>query len=215
MPTRHSRGDSSASLRRAIRRKAVFREAQLQGTVLDESDCREADFRGADIRGASFKGVLLSDAKFDNAHQIPTAISDHLVDGRYRGPDPLPMTADFTQKSAREHKVFISAPSRLDKVDQIAFDQVLIGLQGAGFEAVRLLPPAYGRSAPMSDVAKKTRSCVPVVVFGPPWNHLEAGIAVGLDKPLLVMVTVIDMTGSGSPAALSERVSAWVRAWES
>lgn len=247
---------SSASLRRAILRKAVFREAQLLGTVLDESDCREADFRGADIRGASFKGVLLTDAKFDNAHQIPTAISDHLVDGRYSDPNPLPMTAAFTQKSATDHKVFISAPSRLDKIDQIAFDQVLIGLQGAGCEAVRLLPPAYGRSAPMSEVAKKVRSCVAVVVFGPPqfasvssadgslnvasqsipistpWNHLEAGIAVGLDKPLLVirqgaqggvfdvpdhprMVTVIDVTGSGALAALSEKVSAWVRAWES
>lgn len=247
---------SSASLRRAILRKAVFREAQLLGTVLDESDCREADFRGGDIRGASFKGARLSRARFDSAHQVPSAISDHLVDGRYCGPDPVPMTTDFNQRSATDRRIFISAPSHLDKVDQIALDQVLIGLQGADFEAVRLLPPDYGKSAPMFDVAKKIRSCSAVVVFGPPqfasvisadnsldvagqpiatstpWNHLEAGIAVGLDKPLLVIrqgaqggvfdipdhprvVTVIDMTGSGSLAALSEKVSAWVRAWES
>jgi hypothetical protein len=246
---------SSASLRRAILRKAVFREAQLLSTVFDESDCREADFRGADIRGASFKGALLTEAKFDNVHQIPPAISENLVDGRYCGPDPLPMTTDFSQKSAADRKVFISAPSRLEKVDQIALDQVLLGLQGAGFEAVRLLPPAYGRSAPMSEIAKKIRPCVAVVVFGPPqfvsvsstidgadvtaqptpmstpWNHLEAGIAFGLDKPLLVirqgaqggvfdipghpqMVSVIDMSGSGSLAVLSDKVSAWARAWE-
>jgi hypothetical protein len=245
---------SSASLRRAILRKAVFREAQLLRTVLDGSDCREADFRGADIRGASFNGALLLDAMFDDVHRLPTVISENLVDGRYRSPDPLPTTTDLTQQAAAEHRVFISAPSHLDRVDQIALDQVLMGLKGVGFEAVRLLPQAYGRSAPMSDVAKKIRSCGAVVIFGPPqfvsvspaddapaitpqpiamstpWNHIEAGIAVGLDKPLLVlrqgaqggvfdipdhpeMITVLDMTGPGSLAALSERISAWVRAW--
>lgn len=245
---------SSASLRRAILRKAVFREAQLIRTVLNESDCREADFRGADLRGASFDGALLLGARFDDALQVPQVISENLIAGSYASPEPV-ATAMACADVKQDLRVFVSAPSYLSRFDQIALDQVLIALSAAGLEAVRLLPPAYGRTAPMSDIANRIRSCGAVVIFGPPqfvstpssndtnpelsgrsmlvstpWNHIEAGIAVGLDKPLLIvqqgsrggvfdvpdhaeMITVVDVSESGSLVALDDKISAWARTW--
>jgi hypothetical protein len=200
---------STGSLRRAILRKAVFRDAQLLRTVLDEADCKDADFRGADLRGASFKGSLLLGAMFDSARHIPAVISAGLDSNRrYCTADPLPATTAV--EDIEEHRVFISAPSHMDRADELVLEQVLIGLTNAGFEIVRVLPPAYGKNAPLSEIAHKIRSCEAVVVYGPPqfrvqretggsvkashildmstpWNHVEAGIAVGLDKPLLVL----------------------------
>ena len=242
---------SAASLRRALLRRAVFRDAQLLRTVFDDADCRDADFRGANLRAVSFKGALLLDAMFDNALQVPPEISANLVAGRYGSDEPAPAATESPQTEANQ--IFISAPSHLDRVDEIALEQVLIGLKGAGFESVRLLPQAYGKSAPLSAVANTMRPCVAVVIFGPPqfhfvseavdsapnsashplamstpWNHIEAGVAVGLDKPLLVlrqgssggvfdvpdhpeMLTVLDLTTPGSVGELAERVSTWAR----
>jgi Pentapeptide repeats (9 copies) len=245
---------STASLRRAILSGAVFREAELVRTIFDNADCTKADFRGANLRGASFNGALLKGARFDNAHQIPAAISANLgPDGRYGSPEPLAAPTDFTPAEAPERRIFISAPSHLDRVDEVALEQVLVGLKAAGIEAVRVLPAAYAKNAPMSQVARKIQSCGAVIIFGPPlfhfacevdpsgsiashplamstpWNHIEAGMAVGLEKPLLVlrqganggvfdlpdqpeMLTVLDVTAQGSVVELADRVSAWARA---
>lgn len=202
---------SAASLRGANLQGAKFRNSQLCGTTLEDADCTEADFRGADLRGARFGGAHLQGARFSGARGIPAPIIEALDQGVFTASGRVPRTPKPGQKEAQTAKVFISAPSRLTTADNVALQQVILGISRSKAEVIRHLPAAYGVSAPLSDVTQKIRDCVGVVIFGPPqfavtgegdarsttssdlrvlstpWNQLEAGIAYALEKPLLIL----------------------------
>ena len=244
---------TGASLRGALMFKTTFREANLARCVLDGADCREANFDLANLREVRLNGTRLRGATFRGAMNLPPGLVSQLdADGVFVGeefdrvPAPSPV-------GAGARRAFVSAPSVLAEMDQIALEQIMHGVTKAGWDPVRYLPFQYNHANPPAGVLGQIRDCDAVIVFGPPqvrihvgsfaqsvgvpeevrdqvapspWNQLEAGMAVGMDKPLLVVrriaeggvldlesnfptLRLIDLGLTGQLSKLSESVIRW------
>lgn len=204
---------SCASLRRAGLKGAQFREATLADAILIDADCTGANFQYANLRGTRFDGALLDGAKFTDANHIPPCIQKRLDDaGVFRGP---PTCADAPgDVAASRYDVFISAPSTMRPSDRVLLDHVTRTIDGTGAKPRRFQREDYGPTPPLEEIARRVRTSRGLLVFGAPqfkvtsgvlregtpeetpvdaadlptpWNHIEAGIAVGLGKPILLV----------------------------
>ncbi|MCL1890921.1 MAG: pentapeptide repeat-containing protein [Coriobacteriia bacterium] len=244
---------STASLRGACLRKAQFKRAQLVGTVLKDADLRECNFDLANLRGASFDGALLAGASFVGANHIPSSIVDLLdKDGVFAG-DSVAPSIQPTNGPLQSGRVFLSRPSQCDKLGLVMVGQICQGITAANMEIVTFPPDEYGIGAPLDEVKQRINKCDAVIILGvpqieavqatlragtdrertidrallaTPWNHIEAGIAAALDKPILIIrdevnegifeigdqphaVTIIDVSGDESFAQLNSAVADW------
>jgi hypothetical protein len=206
---------TGASFRRADLRRAVFYEANLTDVVLTGADLRAANFRCADLAGVRLDGALLDGADFSDARHVPPGISDHLDDGKFTCPpherfvppvrEPSPMTAPV---------VFLSSPSVVDASHRAVQELIVGALRDRGASVKRIERHEYSPSSPFGLVVSTMRECWGVVVVGlgqlqvkeaclrpgtaeqqvirdlslpTPWNQIEAGMAVALGLPLLVV----------------------------
>jgi hypothetical protein len=205
---------TGASLRGANLRGAIFREAHLARAVFIDADLTGANFTGADLRGTKFQGAFLHGARFVGARHVPDVISSGLdATGQYSRAEPVPREAT-SQLPAERLSVFLSAPSVVEDSDRILLAMVERGLAQANVELVRFLPHEYGLVPPLEEVTRRIAGSHGVVVLGTPqlrargasfrlgtgdeqtgltlalptpWNQVEAGIAAGLDRPILII----------------------------
>lgn len=245
---------SLCSLRGAQLQGAQFREAHLAETTFVDSDCAGANFEFANLRGAKFGGAKLSGAKFGGASHVPQSIVERLnEDGVFvadMASSPLAVPAIVA-----EFGIFISAPSVTNESDRMVLERLVSAVSAAGAVPRQRLPEDYGQTPPLEEITRQIAASNGVLVFGPthlvvtrgllnggssgerqvcsvrlptPWNQVEAGIAVGLGKPVLVVsggatggvfdlqeepdaLKHLDLTRVGVLRKLDVEVAEWVR----
>lgn len=206
---------SGASLKGADAQKAVFYQARMHNTVLSEADLQQADFREADLQGAKFDGASIYGAKFAGARNIPEALDRKLTteDRVYRdtavfhpGPASCPVgVQDF---------VFVSKPGYLSSTQQQRLTSLLQKLEPECLHPQKLERRDYPNFGAIREVQRRMSGCVGAIIYGPPqlrvargswrlgtpeerqlrdadfassWSQIEAGMAVMLGIPMLVL----------------------------
>jgi hypothetical protein len=211
---------SMASLKGAQARHAVFYQARLHNTVLKTAHLEYANFYEADLRGASFEGCHLAGANFSAARNIPAALKAKLNEkGVYYEESPFHPVRD--SKAAPELHVFISKPGWLDYHQRQQIEFLQSKLQERNMQPRALERPDYPTFGVMAQVQRLLSECHGAVIFGfkqleideglwrkgtpeekrlkhvylaTPWNQIEAGMAVMLELPILV-VSERDVSG--------------------
>jgi hypothetical protein len=243
---------SAASMRGAKLVDAQFVGAQLVGTVLKEANLTGCNFQSANLRDAIFDGATLTKANFTHARNVPRSITE-LIDpttGIFTG-----CIAPATTSTAQDGHitVFLSCPSCYSKDFQILITQISQSLAALGADLVTFPPHEYGAGAPLDEVKQRIAACDAVIILGipqlvvidgvwrsgtevecaiskislaTPWNHIEAGIAAALDKPILIIrdkviegvfeigdqphaVTILDINAADPKTPLSAAVTEW------
>ncbi|MFT4086040.1 MAG: pentapeptide repeat-containing protein [Gordonia sp. (in: high G+C Gram-positive bacteria)] len=206
---------TGASLRGVDARGAVFKRAQLVGSVLDGARLQGCDFSDANLKNCSFEGALLLGARFDGASGVPASVLDGLdAEGRYASAAPVQPIGRVERGAVTEVRVFLSKPSTYGSTGDFIEAQIRSGVAAAEARLVTFPPEEYGVAAPLEEVKHRMTRCDAVIVMGvpqyeaealtwragtpeerrltnavlaTPWNHIEAGMAAALDKPLLVV----------------------------
>ena len=178
-------------------RGASFAGAELAGADFSGADLREADFAGADLKGASFEGARLAGARFEGASNVPAG-------ARTGG------GGDW----AGARRVFLSRPAVLTIEQRLLVDRVAHALEQNGADLVRLDRTDYPVSGSLEEVRRRMSGCAGLVVVGlaqlvvaegtlrpgtqeqaevrgarlaSPWHQLEAGMAIAMQLPVLVL----------------------------
>jgi hypothetical protein len=200
-----------ASFVEAIARHASFRGARLEKAVFTGADVRGADFGRADLTGADFGGARLEGAVFTDAANVPESVDRRL------GDDCVAIAGDEAVEVRR--RVFLSQPAVLTPEQQALADRVSHVIETGGAEVVRLRRQDYPASGSCAEIRRLMGRCnaaaiigvpqlavavgtfrpgtseeaeVRDMVFATPWNHIEAGMAIAMDLPILVVRNVGD-----------------------
>lgn len=202
---------TGASLKNASARGAAFYQARLNDTVFNGADLEDANFYEADLDGASFRGASLNRADFGAARNIPEEVLAHLDrDGKYgagRG-------AGAEQPERAAPTVFVSRPGELTADQAQLVDRLVKMIDDEGFDAVQLSRPEYPKFGSLSEVRRLLGGSSGAVIVGvgdllvkegswrtgtsdernvdgqpwsTPWSQIEAGMAIGLNLPVLIV----------------------------
>ena len=201
---------SGATLRGAIANDAVFVEAVLASTSLKDAQLARADFRRAMIDSVSFDGATLTGARFAGATlrnvTFPANHGANLEGSIVQQAHDPGSTPPLT--------VFISRPSLLNRAQEQQLESVCKILSRSGCMFEQLLPAHYDQTSVLSNLTKRIRKCQGLVAFGfssmhiaqgsfrpsteqsstiqdvklaTAWNHVEAGMAIMLKMPVLLL----------------------------
>jgi hypothetical protein len=204
---------SGASLKQANARGAVFYQARMHNAVLSEADLREANFFEADLKGAKWDGARLMGADFTCARNVPPALAEKLdKQGKYTDTEPFP--AAHSAAETVVVRVFISKPGYLSDQQQQCVASLVTRLESEGMSPQILERPDYPNFGVLAEVQRLMGDCAGAVIFGfkelevrdavwrvgtpdekqvkamslsTSWNQIEAGMALTLGLPLLVM----------------------------
>ncbi len=204
----HGKG---ATFKAARLRGTVFRGATLHEANFEAADLTGADFEDADLTRASFVDADLQDASFTNA-KIETAdftgarnLSESLRDR---------LGLDGTETEGSRPAVFLSAPSDRAPRDDAVIAAVRRQLDDLGLCVEVFERDRYPATGGTGEVLRVLRGCVGLVGFGfaslevasgtnrprtasateilderrsAPWVQIEAGMAIALGLPLLLV----------------------------
>lgn len=203
---------SFGSVRGSNLTRAQLYEARLVGTVLKAAHLEGANFDFADLTGASFAGSHLRGATFRGARGIPPSVLDGLEGDTYAGDSPL-STGSEDDTNVRP-SVFLSVPSAGDQGAFGVVEVVAQTIEECGVDVHRVHVEDYDAASPTQDILRRITACDGVVVIEvpqlhvsngtwrpglpgaraltevwlpTPWNHIEAGMALGMHRPLLVI----------------------------
>jgi len=204
---------SGASLKKGNARGAVFYQCRMHNSVLAGADLRDAYFYEADLKGARFDGALLTGANFECARNIPPALANKLdKHGVYKDTEPF-QPPRLTAGTAPA-RVFISKPGYLSYQQQQCVASMIARLEAEGMSPQTIERTDYPNFGVLSEVQRLMGDCAGAVIFGfkeleikdgvwragtpdekqirgsclsTPWNQIEAGMAVTLGLPMLVV----------------------------
>lgn len=204
---------SRASLKRAKANGAIFYQARLHNTVLTGAELHDANFFEADLKGAKFDKARLHGAVFKCARNIPAGVASKLDEkGVYK--DTEPFEPPKAASEVTETRVFISKPGVLDYQQQQFLDALLTRLEAEGINPQTLERPDYPQFGAIGEVQRLMTDCAGAVILGfkqlevrdglwrpstreekevkdqyfsTPWNQIEAGMAMMLGLPILVL----------------------------
>jgi uncharacterized protein YjbI with pentapeptide repeats len=219
---------AGASLKGANASGAVFYQARMTDAVLRKADLSGANFFEADLLGASFDGAKLAGASFERARNLSAALSPHIKDNHWDGPEvftPSPGTA----RSAAP-VVYMSKPGCLDAHQEKIIALVCGWLESQGLTTSTLERMDYPTTSVFSELRRRISGCTGAIVFGfaelrisdglwragtaeearisgqawsTPWNQVEASMAAMINLPLL-LVAEPDVTNGVFDPALDE-----------
>lgn len=225
---------TGASLKGATAAGAVFYQSLLRRTVFKNADLRGANFFEADLLDARFEGAALEGATFADARNVPAEVLAGLdAAGVHRGAEGP--SAPAAEESARERplRIFVSEPGRLSPPQRQAVARVEDALRDERLELRRVGRDDYPVANPIGEVCRAMSGCDGVLVIGlrqleiergvwrrataeeapvadqasaTPWNQVEAGIAVGLDLPVLVLRDAGVVGGVFDPGSAGDRI---------
>ncbi len=203
---------SDGSLKGASARGATFYGTRMVRCVLSGADLREAEFFEADLRGAGFTGAHLAGARFTRCAGLPDAVASGIdADGVFAGSGPVPPP---DAREPRPARFFLSRPFLLAPGQLAVVDQVTSTLTRGGAQVVAIERRDSSPAGVLADLKQVMSGCAGVVVIGlrqlevwdgrsregttadeqitglalaTPWNHAEAGLAVGLGLPIFRM----------------------------
>ena len=224
---------SHASLRDAHASGTIFVEARMEGTVLRGADLRGANFRNASMRGADLRGACLRGAQFDGADLSGAKVDEaDLRAGLFRRARVQPDAPDAACRPLAP-VVFLSKPGVVSEAQRRWLVMAEGLISDAGFALSKLDPEDYPSSGALAEVARRIRACHGAIVLGlpdievqkgawrpdtpasgnldrrwlaTPWSHVEAGMAIGLGLPVLLLADDDIRDGVFAPAIEGEQV---------
>ena len=203
-----------ASFIESTARRAGFCEAKLEKASFTNADLRGADFRGAALLGAGFDGARLAGAAFKDARGVPESVALRLGADGVHSDDDVP--------HAPSRRVFLSGPAVVTAQQQALVDRVAHLIEEHDGEVVRLSREDYPASGSCAEIRRLMGGCtaaaivaVPQMVvregtfrggtpeaapvrdtaFATPWNQVEAGMAIALDLPVMVVRSQVEAAG--------------------
>ena len=206
---------SAASFKQALAPGATFYQARLAHTVFKGADLTGANFFEADLQGAQFANATLDGADFRGARNIPAEIAAHLdAQGRWVAQPP-----DAPAAASRDAplRVFLSRPALMRAQAMAAVELTKQQLSKIGkIEFIELARSDYPAFGALAEVRRLMSGCAGAVVLGvgeleigeatwrggtaderklqdtslpSPWTQIEAGMAIGLNLPVLLLAT--------------------------
>lgn len=196
---------------------AVFYHAILFNTQIKNCDFTSADFRGADLSNARFRKVILKNADFTGAINIPEEISGNLVNGKYAGDTPVTTSSKKSGKT-----IFFSMPGCLSKKDEILTKDYKKILEDKGFDVIYYQKDDYPQFGQFNKIRQSILDSSGMIAFGlkqinikdgvyhpdtnqevqmadkwlpTPWNELEVGMGLMNNLPILLVKDPVIETG--------------------
>lgn len=221
---------SYASLNHLKLHKTKFCQANFFQTRFKWCDLTEANFKGADLYKASFGNCELEGALFLNAKNIPEEIFAHLdKDGVWR---QNPTTT--YQKPQEKKKVFISCMGTLTLEQTVFLNSLINLLEECGVEYERYTREKYRKSGQIGLIRNEMAQCNGAIIVGfksilveqgqfrpnseesrkltdinisTPWSGIEAGMALAIGKPVLIITDEILSDGIFDPEINDKSIS--------
>ena len=213
--------DFSYALIEGLEGSAIFYRSILFCTQIKECNFTGASFCQSDLTNVCFKNVILKDADFTGAMNIPQDIEMKLIekDGKRIYPDE---TAVSAKQNKLDKCVFFSMPSVMNKENELLTKDYKKELEGMGFTVLYYIKDDYPSFGQLSKIREKILASSAMVVFGfkqtyvheatfrpstndeatwnnkwlaTPWNEIEVGM--GLMKGMPIMLVKDPHIGMG------------------
>ena len=163
--------DLSYALLQHIQGNAIFYRAILFCTRIKDCDLTGANFCEADLTNVRFDRVILKDADFRGAINIPQAIAEKLVqvdlkDGNHKMiyPDAAPVTA---KRASLDKTIFFSMPSIMSKEDELITKDYQHYLEkDLGYHVIYYVRDDYPSFGQLGKIREKVLYSSAMVVFG-------------------------------------------------
>lgn len=212
--------DLSYALIEHVDGKAIFYRSIFFCAQIKNCDFSGATFRETDLTNACFKNVILKDADFADAVNIPETIEKVLIeqDGKRIYPHVEPVTA---KHSSFDKSIFFSMPSVMSKDNELLTKDYKVYLEGLGYKVIYYIKDDYPCFGQLNKIREKILASSAMVAFGfkqtnihdatfrpktnneekwndkwlsTPWNEIEVGMGLMKGMPiLLVKDPLIDM----------------------
>lgn len=205
--------DLSYALIEHVNGKAIFYRSILFCSQIKNCDFSGATFREADLTNVCFKNVILKDADFAGAVNIPETIDKELVllDGKRIYPHAEPVTA---KHSTLDKSVFFSMPSVMSKENELLTKDYKAYLEGLGYSVIYYIKDDYPSFGQLNRIREKILASSAMVAFGfkqtnihdatfrpqtnneekwnnkwlaTPWNEIEVGMGLMKGMPILLV----------------------------
>lgn len=200
---------SYALLENIIGHNIVFYKSVLLCTQIKNCDFTGANFVGADLTNTTFKNVILKDANFSGALNIPEEISKKLVDGVMKDAEPITAKPHKTGKS-----IFFSMPGVMAKEDEIMTKDFKSLLERKGYDVIYYSSDSYPNFGQFNRVRESIMHSSAMVAFGlkqlnihkasyrpgtkasvqwegkwlsTPWSEIEVGMGLMKGIPILLV----------------------------
>lgn len=202
--------DLSYALLEHVSGKAIFYRAILFCTQIKNSDLTGSSFREADLTRVNFKNVILKDADFTDALNVPLRIKEKLKEGKYQ--DDAPVTAGHDLGLGKD--IFFSMPSVMEKSEELLTKDFKQFLERQGYNVLYYIKDDYPNFGQLNKVRDKLMNSVGMVAFGfkqidikqavfrpntkdeqawnnrwmsTPWSDIEVGMALMKGMPILLV----------------------------
>lgn len=189
----------------------AFKNCDLNGSNFSGADLTGCDFSKADITKTKFIGCILNGCNFSEVTGADSAEFENITtDDKTLLPSGISLKS-VSNKSSRN--VFISKPSTLSQDQFGYYSRIRQTLMGYGYNILSIDPPDYYPFGVVENIRHKILSSDVVIVmafvqvhaesalckpgtdqsetksisFPTAWNQLEAGIALGANKKVLVL----------------------------
>jgi uncharacterized protein YjbI with pentapeptide repeats len=203
---------SGASFKGANASGAFFYQTRMTDAVLRNTDLRGANFFEADLYGVNFDGAKLAGATFEGARNVPSDLKPHLEGHCWNGPEVFKVSARVVR--AETPVIYVSKPGCLDERQEKIVGLVCGWIYASGLRTEVLERVDYPATGALGEVRRRMSGCKGAAVFGfgefkiseglwrpgtadeakvrdqassTPWCELEAGMAVMVDLPLLLV----------------------------
>lgn len=205
--------DLSYALIEHVNGKAIFYRSILFCSQIKNCDFSGATFREADLTNVCFKNVILKDADFAGAVNIPESIDKELVlsDGKRIYPHTEPVTA---KHSTLDRSIFFSMPSVMSKENELLTKDYKAYLEGLGYSVIYYVKDDYPSFGQLNRIREKILASSAMVAFGfkqtnihdatfrpqtnneekwndkwlaTPWNEIEVGMGLMKGMPILLV----------------------------
>ena len=153
-------------------RESVFYNAVLFNARIKKSDFSRANFRGADLKGARFQDVLLSEADFNGAKNIPDGIKEVLKEGVVKSSEKI-----TTEEQKNKGQVFFSMPGCLGKREETLTKEYKAILETLGYSVFYYQKDDYPNFGQFTRVRESLQKSSAVIAFGFRQTKIEDGIA--------------------------------------
>ena len=204
--------DLSYALIEHVDGKAIFYRSILFCSQIKNCDFSGATFREADLTNTCFKNVILKDADFTGAINIPEAIEKELVlsDGKSIYPHEEPVSA---KHSTLDKSIFFSMPSVMSKENELLTKDYKAYLEGLGYNVIYYIKDDYPSFGQLNRIREKILASSAMVAFGfkqtnihdatfrpqtnneekwndkwlaTPWNEIEVGMGLMKGMPMFL-----------------------------
>ena len=206
--------DLSYALIEHVNGKVIFYRSILFCSQIKNCDFSGATFREADLTNTCFKDVILKDADFTGAINIPEAIEKELVlneEGKSIYPYEKPVSA---KHYTLDKSIFFSMPSVMSKENELLTKDYKAYLEGLGYNVIYYIKDDYPSFGQLNRIREKILASSAMVAFGfkqtnihdatfrpqtnneekwndkwlaTPWNEIEVGMGLMKGMPILLV----------------------------